>query len=120
MNRNILATLSEAVEEIEGSNYNHNHNVVLLHSSPTTNHPYTSDEEVGDDGIGLAGTLDLQANVTGIVKLHQHDSESEDEEQVQEKRKVTKEKGEIEHEPLRMTELVKKNLAILLNIFLNF
>ena len=120
MNRNILATLSEAVEEIEGSNYNHNHNVVLLHSSPTTNHPYTSDEEVGDDGIGLAGTLDLQANVTGIVTLHQHDSESEDEEQVQEKRKVTKEKGEIEHEPLRMTELVKKNLAILFNIFLNF
>ena len=99
MNRNIFATLSEAIEEIEGNNYNHNQDLVLLHPSPrpppppTTNHPYTSDEGVGDDGIGLAGNLDLQLMLLGklnyinmILKMRLNNKSRK-------KRKVTKEEG---------------------------
>ena len=102
----IFAILSEAFAEIAGSKYNLNQDQVL---PLQINDPYPSDKEVGDDNIGLAGKLNLPADVTMDVDLHQHDSESEDEEQVQEKkRQVTKESWEIEQKPLRMTGLVKK------------
>ena len=68
MNKNICVTLSEATEEMEGSNFNHNQELLLL---PPTNDPYASNEKNGDDDIGLAGDLDLQAEVIGKVELHQ-------------------------------------------------
>lgn len=36
------------------------------------------------------------------------------------RRKVTRKSGDLEHKPLRLTEMVKKNLAILLKVVLNF
>ena len=61
-NRNIFDTLNEAIEDIEGSQYIGDQDLVIL---PPDSDPYASDEEVGDDDIGLAGNLDLPADVTG-------------------------------------------------------
>ena len=44
MNKNICATLIKAIEEIEGVNFNHNQELLLL---PPTIDPYASDEEIG-------------------------------------------------------------------------
>ena len=41
--------------------------VVLL---PPPNDPYASDEEVGDDDVGLVGNIDLPADVTEILKYN--------------------------------------------------
>ena len=99
INRNIFATLSEAIEEIERSNFlicylevisNHNQDLVLL---PQNNDPYAYNEEVRDDNIGLVANLDLPANFTGEVELHQHNSQSEDEKKkMQENKKGNKRK----------------------------
>ena len=48
---------------------------------------YASDEKVGDDDIGLAGSLGLPADVTGEVELHQHDSDTENEKEESRKQK---------------------------------
>ena len=105
INRNKFATLSEAIEEIERCNFltcylevisNHNQDLVLLTQN---NDPYAY-EEVRDDDIGLVGNLDLPANFTGEVKLHQHNSQSEDEKKRCRKiKKVPKQSGKIEHVP---------------------
>ena len=37
-----------------------------------------SDEEVGDDDIGLAGNIDLPTDVTGVVEVHCANVDSDD------------------------------------------
>ena len=68
----------------------------------------------------MAGNLDLPADVTGEVELRKHDSDSENKEEErrkQEKKKGDKKSGQVKLESSRMTGLVKKNLPILLKIF---
>lgn len=62
MNQNICVTLIKAIEEIEGINFNHNQELLLL---PQTIDPYASDEEIGDDDTGLGENLDQPAEITG-------------------------------------------------------
>ena len=95
MNQNICATLIKAIEEIEGINFNHNQERLLL---PPTIDPYASDEEIGDDDTGLDENLDQLAEITGKVELHQK---------------------KWRDEPLRMTRLTRNNLEILLKVFFN-
>ena len=95
MNQNICATLIKAIEEIEGINFNHNQELLLL---PPTIDPYASDEEIGVDDTGLDENLDQLAEITGKVELHQK---------------------KWRDEPLRMTRLTRNNLEILLKVFFN-
>ena len=74
MNRNIFDTLNEAIEDIEYSQYIGDQDLVIL---PPDNDPYASDEEVGDDNIGLAGNLDLPADVTGGLEIHRYDADDD-------------------------------------------
>lgn len=75
--------------EIAGIGYNHKQVQVLL---AQTNDPYACDKNVGDSDIGLAQNVDLPADITSEVELHQHDFESKDVEQVQGKKKGNKRK----------------------------
>lgn len=95
MNQNICVTLIKAIEEIEGINFNHNQELLLL---PQTIDPYASDEEIGDDDTGLGENLDQPAEITGKVESHQK---------------------KWRDEPLRMTRLTRNNLEILLKAFFN-
>ena len=95
MNQNICVTLIKAIEEIEGINFNHNQELLLL---PQTIDPYASDQEIGDDDTGLGENLDQLAEITGKVELHQK---------------------KWRDEPLRMTRLTRNNLEILLKAFFN-
>lgn len=72
MNQNICATLIKAIEEIEGINFNHNQELLLL---PPTIDPYASDEEIGVDDTGLDENLDQLAEITRKVELHQKSGE---------------------------------------------
>ena len=63
MERNIFDTLDAAIENIVDDDYVGPQDVVLL---PPSNDLYASDEEEGDDDIGLAGNLNLPSDVTGI------------------------------------------------------
>ena len=77
MERNLFDTLAGAIEDIEDREGEHD--VVLL---PPANHPYASDEGVGDDDIGFNGNLDLPADVAGAVEIQgveSSDSETDDE-----------------------------------------
>ena len=67
MERNIFETLSEAIDEFESSAFRGYQDIVML---PPSNDPFTSDEEDGDDDIGLAGNLNLPADVSGAVEIH--------------------------------------------------
>ena len=67
MERNIFETLSEAIDEFESSAFWGDQDIVLL---PPSNDPFASDEEDGDDDIGLAGYLNLPADVSGAVEIH--------------------------------------------------
>ena len=42
------------------------------------NDPFASDEEEGDDDIGLSGNISLQVDVSGIVKSHTDGSDDTD------------------------------------------
>ena len=70
MNRNIFSTLDEVIEEIEGKNYRANPDVVLV---PPSNDPFASDEEEGDDDIGLTGNINLPLDVSGTIEIHNDD-----------------------------------------------
>ena len=71
MNRNIFEILDAAIEEIEANNYLDTQDVVLL---PPCDDPFASDEEEGDDDIGLAGNINLPTDVSGTVELQTKDS----------------------------------------------
>ena len=43
-----------------------------------SNDPFASDEEEGDDDIGLSGNISLQVDVSGIVKSHTDGSDDTD------------------------------------------
>ena len=73
MERNIFETLHDAVEAVE-EGYGEQ-DLVLL---PPPNDQYGSDEEVGDDDIGLAGNIDLPTDVTGVVEVHCANVDSDD------------------------------------------
>ena len=60
-------TLSEAIDEFESSAFRGDQDIVLL---PPSNDPFTSDKEDKDDDIGLAGNLNLPADVSGVVEIH--------------------------------------------------
>lgn len=75
MNRNIFSTLNEAIEELDGNSFDGSQDVVLL---PPSNDPYASDEEAGDDDIGMGGNIDLPADVAGTIELHNHYGDEED------------------------------------------
>ena len=74
MERNIFDTLDAAIENIVNDNYVGLQDVVLL---PPSNDPYASDEEEGDDGIGLAGNLNLPSDVTGTIEIHRKADEDD-------------------------------------------
>ena len=67
MERNVFETLSEAIDEFESSTFRAYQDIVML---PPSNDPFTSDEEDGDDDIGLAGNLNLPADVSGAIEIH--------------------------------------------------
>ena len=67
MDRNTFETLSEAIDEFESSAFMGDQDIVLL---PPSNHPFASDEEDGDNDIGLAGNLILPADVSCAVEIH--------------------------------------------------
>ena len=75
MNRNIFSTLDEVIEEIESNNYTSTPDVVLL---PPSNDPYASDEEEGDDDVGLAGNINLPGDVSGAIEVHNYDDSFDD------------------------------------------
>ena len=83
MERNIFETLRDTVEAAEDG-YGEQ-DLVLL---PPSNDQYASDEEVGDDDIGLTGNIELPSDVTGNVEVHRvsNDSESDDDETVEDER----------------------------------
>ena len=70
-------TLDEAIEDIKGGEYSGPQDVVLLLPA---NDPYASDEEEGDDDIGLAGNINLPSDVTGAVEIHRDNEESDEDE----------------------------------------
>ena len=47
---------------------------------PPANDTYASDEEEGDDNIGLAGNISLPFDLTGAVKIHMDNEESDEDE----------------------------------------
>ena len=67
MEINIFETLSEAIDEFESPAFRGDQDIVLL---PPSNNPFVSDEEDGDNDIGLAGNLNLPADVSGAVETH--------------------------------------------------
>ena len=77
MERNIFDTIDEAIEDIEAGEYSGPQDIVLL---PPANDFYASDEEEGDDDIGLAGNINLPFAVTGVVEIHRDSEESDDDE----------------------------------------
>ena len=74
MERDIFDTLDAAVENIVDDDYTGPQDVVLL---PPSNDPYASDEEEGDDDIGLAGNLNLPSDVTGTIEIHRNEGEDD-------------------------------------------
>ena len=74
MERNIFDTLNAAIENIVDDDYVGPQDVVLL---PPSNDPYASDEEEGDDDIGLAGNLNLPSDVTGTIEIHRKADEDD-------------------------------------------
>ena len=74
MERNIFDTLDKAIENTEGGKYSAPQDVVLF---PPANDLYASDEDEGDDDIGLARIIDLSSDVTGAVEIHRNSKESE-------------------------------------------
>ena len=66
MEINIFETLSEAIDEFESSAFRSDQDIFLL---PPSNHPFASDEEDGDDDIGLAENLNLPADVSCAVEI---------------------------------------------------
>ena len=67
MDRNTFETLSEAIDEFESSAFRGDQDIVL--PSPS-NHSFASDEEDGDNDIGLAGNLILPADASCAVEIH--------------------------------------------------
>ena len=67
MERTIFETLSELIDEFESSAFRGDQDIVLL---PPSNDPFASDEKDKDDDIGLAGNLNLLADVSGAVEIH--------------------------------------------------
>ena len=66
----MFENLFDAIEDIEiGGRQG---DLVLL---PPPNDPYASDEEIGDDDVGLVANLGLPADVTGTLEIHD-DTES--------------------------------------------
>ena len=76
MEKNIFDTLDETIKDNKGGEYYGTQDVVLL---PPANEPYASDEEEGDDDVGLAGNINLPSDGTGAVEFHT-DEESDDNE----------------------------------------
>ena len=74
MERNIFDTLDAAIENIVDDDYVGPQDVVLL---PPSNDPYASDEEEGDDDIGLAGNLNLPSDFTGTIEIHRKADEDD-------------------------------------------
>ena len=74
MERKIFDTLDAAIENIVDNDYVGPHYVVLL---PPSNDPYASDEDEGDDDIGLAENLNLSSNVTGTIEIHRKADEDD-------------------------------------------
>ena len=74
MERNIFDTLDAAIENIVDDDYARPQDVVLL---PPSNDPYASEEEEGDDDIGLAGNLNLPSDVTGTIEIHRNEGEDD-------------------------------------------
>ena len=70
MDGNVFENLFDAIEDIE--NGGRQGDLVLL---PPPNDPYASDEEIGDDDVGLVANLGLPADVTGTLEIHD-DTES--------------------------------------------
>ena len=89
MERNNFDTLDEAIEDIDGGEYSGPQDLVLL---PPANDPYASDEEEGDDDIGLAGNINLPSDVTGAVEIHRDNEESDDDESSNEGNEQSKRK----------------------------
>ena len=67
MEGNIFETLSEAIDDFKSSAFRGDQDIVLV---PPSNSPFASDEEDGDDDIGLAGNLNLTADVSGTIEIH--------------------------------------------------
>ena len=74
MERDIFDTLDAAVENIVDDDYTGPQDVVLL---PPSNDPYASDEEEGDNDIGLAGNLNLLSDVTRTIEIHRNQGEDD-------------------------------------------
>ena len=64
-------TLLEAVDRAEDVG---NADLVIL---PPDTDGYLTDEEAGDDDIGMAGNINLPADVPGSVEVH-HEEDDED------------------------------------------
>ena len=73
MNGSISWILDEIIKEIEPSEYSDTQNVVIL---PLSNDPFASDDEEGDDDIGLSGNINLAVDVSGIVKIYTDGSDN--------------------------------------------
>ena len=80
-----FGTLAEAVDMVDD-----NLDVADVVILPPDNDLYASDEEVGDDDIGIAGNLDLPGDVSGAVEIHatEFDNPSSDEEDEESERLV--------------------------------
>ena len=92
MERNIFDTLDAAIENIVDDDYVGPQDVVLL---PPSNDPYASDEEEGDDDIGLAGNLNLPSDVTGTIEIHRKADEDDVPANDQSEQKETRENGDM-------------------------
>ena len=74
MERNIFQTLAEAIAEAEDHD-----GIVDAVILPPSNNGYATDEEEGDDDIGLAGNLNLPNDVAGEMELMYHNSDNDSE-----------------------------------------
>ena len=76
MDRNAFYTLFDAIDTIEEEG--REKDLVLL---PPPNDPFASDEEIGDDDIGLVANIGLPNDLAGTLEVHQRDGENDEEEE---------------------------------------
>ena len=73
MDGNVFENLFDAIDDIDSGGGQGD--LVLL---PPPNDPYASDEEIGDDDIGLAPNFGLPSGVTGTLEFHEDTNSDSD------------------------------------------
>ena len=74
MERSAFVTLRDKTAAFQSDNHSQEQDLVLL---PPPTDGYASNEEVGDDDIGYAGTIELPGYVAGTIEIHRRHVESD-------------------------------------------